>query len=173
MYKKYLIIFVLIFGFIVQASLADSVKFKSTSKGSDGRPLMLTGILTKPEGNGPFPAVVLLHGCGGINKERDNAWSNRIVNWGYATLHIDSFGPRNVSNICADYPTLLAMSFTRARDAFDAKDFLAELPFVDQNRIAFLGWSHGGMTVITALMKQIKSQSSQTPFNAAIAFYPL
>jgi dienelactone hydrolase len=174
MYKKYLIIIMLLFGFIVQISFADSVKFKSNSKGKDEMPLMLTGILTEPEGDGPFPAVALLHGCSGLqgSKSRSELWSNRLVNWGYVTLQIDSFGPRNVSSICADYSQILGMSFARAQDAYDAKDFLSKLPFVDRNRISLLGWSHGGMTVLTALIKKIKPQNRQIPFNSAIAFYP-
>ena len=34
----------------------------------------------------------------------------------------------------------------RAHDAYDAKSFLSKLPYVDRNRIAVLGWSHGGWT---------------------------
>lgn len=44
MYRKYLIVIMLLFRFIVQISFADSVKFKSTSKGKDDKPVMLTGI---------------------------------------------------------------------------------------------------------------------------------
>ena len=174
MYKKYLIITILLFGFIVQISFAESVKFKSTSNGKDGEPVSLTGILTKPKDKGPFPAIVLLHGCSGLqhSKNRSELWSNRLVNWGYVTLQIDSFEPRNMSNICTDIDQMHTMVFTRAQDAYDAKDYLSKLPLVDRNRIALLGWSHGGMTVLTALIKQIKAQNSENPFKAAIAFYP-
>jgi hypothetical protein len=44
MYKKYLILLMIIFGFIAQISSADSVEFKSSSKGKDGGQLILTGI---------------------------------------------------------------------------------------------------------------------------------
>ena len=66
------------------------------------------------------------------------------------------------------------MSFTRARDAYDAKTFLAELPIVDETRIAVLGWSHGGTTVIEAIFGSFIHLLSNevTPFKAAIAFYP-
>ena len=62
MYKKWFILAVLILGFTFQICFAENIKFRSTSKGTDGNPLLLTGVLTKPEGSGPFPAVVLLHG---------------------------------------------------------------------------------------------------------------
>jgi len=67
---------------------------------------------------------------------------------------------------------MFTMGFTRAHDAYDAKDFLSKLPFVNRNRIALLGWSHGGITVLNALIKQIKPQNSENPFKVAIAFYP-
>ncbi len=172
MYKKPILLSMLMLGITVQSGLADAVKFKSSNTDKDGKQLTLTGLLKKPEGDGPFPAVVLLHGCGGINKERDDTWANRLVKWGYVTLQLDSFKTRNLSNICTDYAQLLTMSFTRSQDAYDAKYYLAQLPFVDLNSIALLGWSHGGMTTLTALIKEFNPQDRQTPFNAAITFYP-
>ena len=63
--KKCLILIFIILGLTFQISFAENIKFKSTSKGKDGNPLLLTGVLAKPGGSGPFPAVVFLHGwCG-------------------------------------------------------------------------------------------------------------
>ena len=167
--KKYLILILLILVITGQFSFADNVKIKSSQEGT-----VLPGILTKPQGAGPFPAVVLLHGCGGHKGSwpRTESWSKRLVGWGYVTLAVDSFKPRNMSNICTDMDQLNTMGITRAQDAYDAKDFLSKLPFVNRNRIALLGWSHGGVTVLTALIKQIKPQNNENPFKAAIAFYP-
>ena len=161
-------------GFTFQICFAENIKFKSTSKGKDGNPLLLTGVLTKPEGSGPFPAVVLLHGwcVHEFGKPRSDAWSGRLVDWGYVTLQLDSFGPRNVSNDCSDKTELFSLSLARGQDTYDAKDFLAELPYIDRNRIALLGWSHGGHASLYVLLKQIKPQSKETPFKAGIVFYP-
>jgi poly(3-hydroxybutyrate) depolymerase len=55
----------------------------------------LRGLLFRPKGEGPFPAVVLLHGCRGIQPyQRD--WAGKLAEWGYVALLVDSFGPRNV-----------------------------------------------------------------------------
>jgi len=172
--KKYLILTLLILVITTQFSLADSVTFKSNSKGKDGKPIMLAGILNKPDGNGPFPAVVLLHGCSGLEKGRPRieSWSSRLVDWGYATLQLDSFGPRNVSNSCTDKFEAFTMATIRVQDTYDAKNFLAELSFIDRNQISLLGWSHGGYTALYVLLKQMKYQSKESPFKAAIAFYP-
>jgi dienelactone hydrolase len=147
------------------------VTFKSNSKSEDETPLLLTGILTKPDGDGPFPAVVFLHGCAGleVNNSRDIAWVNQFVKWGYVTLQVASLKPRGLSNICTDRALIIRMLGERAQDANDAKSYLAKLSFVDGNRMAVLGWSHGGTTILdiaTIIKKDI------SPFKAAIALYP-
>jgi dienelactone hydrolase len=141
MFKKCLILILMILGFSFQISLAEIIEFKSTSKNKDGSPLVLKGVLTKPEGDGPFPAIVLLHGwCGHeFGKLRSEAWSNRLVDWSYVTLQLDSIGPRNASNDCSDKTYAFSMALARVRDAYDAKSHLSKLPFVDRNRIALMG----------------------------------
>ena len=76
-----IILGILILGIAFQISFAENVKFKSNIKDKDGNPAMLTGILTKPEGKGPFPAAVLLHGGRGMqfSKTLMEPWSNRLV----------------------------------------------------------------------------------------------
>lgn len=57
----------------------------------------LTGEFYRPAGDGPFPAVVQLHGCGGrVPLEPEEAAGERMVALGYALLIVDSFGPRGV-----------------------------------------------------------------------------
>ena len=52
------------------------------------------GTLFKPDGAGPFPAVVLLHGCGGI-RTHFVQWAGAIRDMGYVALLVDSFRPRD------------------------------------------------------------------------------
>lgn len=170
MFKKCLILILLILGFTFQISFAENIKFKSTGKSEDGTPLMLTGILTKPEGIGPFPAVVMLHGCSGVQrfKTQFESWANRLVGWGYVPLIVDSFVPRGINDVCNN-PLSTIILRTRSHDAYDAKSYLSELPYVDRNRIAVMGWSHGGISVLTIVENLYEYNS---PFKAAIAFYP-
>lgn len=148
----------------------NTVSFQSSAAHATfgGGALNLTGRLTKPDGKGPFPAIVLLHGCGGIQPKRDHRWAERLAGWGYVTLQVDSFRPRGLSNVCT-YSGREATDILQKRvtDGYDAKRYLAGLPFVDRSRIAVMGWSHGGITTL-----QILYQKTDDPFRAAVAFYP-
>jgi dienelactone hydrolase len=146
------------------ASGSDTVTFPSTT--SEG--LLLTAKLRKPAGDGPFPAVVMLHGCGGPSSKLD-PWEERLINMGYVTLRVDSFGPRGESNICGNVKKI--GFFARACDAYDAKSHLAGLPFVDPKRVAVVGWSHGGITVLS-ILNEMSGGKRKEPFRAGIAFSP-
>jgi dienelactone hydrolase len=160
---------------------AEVVSFKGTTKIASGDFVTLTGKLTKPQGDGPFPAVVLMHGCTGIAKNQDE-WVERLASWGYVALQVDSFGPRGESNIC-DNIFRVPVNI-RAQDAYDAKSYLSGRPFVDRNRIGLMGWSHGGITTLASVSKSNYATSAAfittnleppkrwVPFRAAIAFYP-
>jgi dienelactone hydrolase len=52
--------------------------------------LLLPGHLYRPDGPGPFPAVVALHGCGGIGPHL-HRWAQTLQQWGYVALLVDSF----------------------------------------------------------------------------------
>src|ERR1700689_4665123 len=52
----------------------------------------LTAVLSLPDGKGPFPAVIVLHGCDGI-RAQETGWASRLNSWGYAALVVDSFKP--------------------------------------------------------------------------------
>lgn len=147
---------------------SNKVFFQGTATNIFDSAPTLSGRLKKPDGNGPFPAVVLLHGCGGIQPKRDHRWAGRLLKWGYVTLQVDSFRPRGLSNVCTySGNDTLDVIKKRVNDAHDAKRYLASLPFVDPHRIAVMGWSHGGSTTLQACY-----QENVNPFRAAIAFYP-
>lgn len=142
-----------------------------------GETTMLSARLLRPDGDGPFPAVVLLHGCSGMSY--DYPWAEKAhLPWGflrrdYVLLEVDSFGPRGVVSVCEENVGFKAGPILRARDAHAGKDFLSSLPYVDDNRIAVMGWSHGGMTTLAAVSNRARNEPLRpAPFKAAIAFYP-
>ena len=135
-----------------------------------GSTVELAGRLMKPAGAGPFPALVLLHGCDGTDLASDTL-VRAFGGWGYVLLELDSFGPRGVTEACTDY--VRVSPSVRAKDAHAARAYLASLPFVDAGRIGVLGWSHGGITVLEAIANPYLNEPARAePFAAAIAFYP-
>jgi dienelactone hydrolase len=166
--KKAVVFFALLAGFT--AALAERVNFAVTP--SLGATLVVSGELEKPAGEGPFPAIVMLHGCGGPWPLRDDMWSRRMVDWGYVVLRVDSFEPRGFpEGICEHINSVSPLA--RAEDAHAAKAYLKKLHHVDGSNIAVMGWSHGGMSVLWAAQNTyIVDTVRSDPFKAAIAMYP-
>src|SRR6266498_742884 len=116
----------------------------------------------RPDGAGPFPFIVLLHGCGGLHREA--MWSAWVEPWadvfrahGVGTAVVDSFGPRRVDQVCTG--NVAAWAMRRADDAYSVRSWLAEQPYVDATRIAVMGMSNGGRTVLAALRVALKHPS--------------
>ena len=131
----------------------------------------LSGYLKRPEGEEPLPAIVLLHTCAGIS-EHERSWLEILASWGYVVLLVDSLTPRGVGYICDGRAGSIA-PWNRALDAYGGKKFLSNLPYVDADRIAVLGLSHGGMAVMDIVKSDTSSGIDMKPFRAAIALYPL
>ena len=75
----------------VMAGCAGKIAFDNVTPGT---PQRIEGKLYKPDGRGPFPALVLLHGCQGVVRQTQT-WAHWLRERGYVALVMDSFGPRN------------------------------------------------------------------------------
>jgi len=131
----------------------------------------LSGELYRPTGDGPFRAVVALHGCGGPgSREGENSLGVRFTSLGYALLIVDSFSPRGITNGCShDYWVKPA---DRVADAYGALAHLARLPFVDADRIAVVGYSQGADVALSAVTPGGDESLFDRHFRTAIAYYP-
>jgi dienelactone hydrolase len=125
--------------------------------------------LSLPAAGAPRSAVVVLHGCGGI-VPHDRWWAAQLASWGYAALLIDSFRPRGFSEVCNQ--GYLMPPEAQARDAFDGAAYLRSRSGLSGAPIGVIGFSHGGWAVLKAVLAGIVRQPSETPFAAAVAFYP-
>jgi dienelactone hydrolase len=130
-------------------------------------PLPLQGYLRQPRDAGTSPAVILLHGCNGGWRQLDDRWGKRIASWGYITLAVDRFGPRGLTNTC----TTGAPAAT-VHDAYRALEFLVQLPSVDPDRVAVIGFSQGGWLALNSVERGAIERTAKDKFRAAIAFYP-
>jgi dienelactone hydrolase len=124
------------------AASKTDVTFQSAGLGLSGAPAELRGQLAKPDGAGPFPAVVLLHTCGGVREHVSDLWPDFLTGQGYVTLTVDSFGSRNL-DVCPVEMKVIEM----ARDAYGALKYLSGLSYVDRNGIAAMGFSLGAMAI--------------------------
>ena len=134
---------------------------------------MIAGDNYKPDGNGPFPAIVVMHGCEGWLKTADarRQSSEKYTSQGYVFLEVDSFGPRGIRQACV--PTAGNPPADRPGDALGALDWLNTQPFVDGSRVALMGASQGGGVVLFVLSKDGAAQTSTHHFAAGVAYYPV
>jgi dienelactone hydrolase len=123
-------------------------------------------IRTTPTGAAPYPAVVALHGCGGISSH-SAAIADRLGAWGYVALSIDTLGPRGMEGGCRS-GTFLDQAF----DAYAALRYLSSLEVVDARRVALFGQSMGGSATLYAVDGDLAAQYFDQRFRAAIAYYP-
>lgn len=109
------------------------------------------GYLAKPEGKGPFPAIVALHGCSGLRETMKQRVADEFVTWGYVTLLVDSFTTRGIDHACTFEKSVAANVGNRMFDAFSALFFLAQQSFVDARRVGLVGFSQGGWVTLSAV----------------------
>ena len=130
-----------------------------------GQQIELTGRFDKPTGAGPFPAVILLHGCAGYTAHlpHSSAWSAVLLGEGSATLILDSFTPRGGSTCNG------VAASTRALDVVAAALFLASRPDIRREKIAVIGFSHDGGTALDAavMIGQWRNGTPQGPLVSA------
>jgi dienelactone hydrolase len=139
----------------------------------EGKPVTIAGELRLPRsGTDRLPAVVLLHGSGGVRGFVLD-WEQDLNAMGVATFVLDSFTPRGIVNTNYDQTQLgrSAMIF----DAYRALEVLAKHPRVDPARIALMGFSRGGQAALYASLKRFQRQHGPVgqEFAAYIAFYPV
>jgi dienelactone hydrolase len=131
----------------------------------------------------PRPVVIALHGCGGIYatvgsrkgqlSARHQGMTDLLLAQGYSVVWPDSLTPRQETSLCEQ-----SMASRQVRQSHRRSDvhatlaWLAQQAWTDRQRVALLGWSHGGSTVLASSDSQHKlPQPSVTP-DVALAFYP-
>lgn len=176
---------------------AERVRFESLDR-VDGRPVTIEAQLFRPAGSpaaGGAPAVIALHGCGGLYRaarardaqvtdqqltERHAAHAAAMLDAGYIVLFPDSLTSRGVREICTMRAGERPVNQQQRRlDTLGALQWLAGQHGVARDRIALLGWSHGGSTTLATInvanrdVASFRARSDAPPFfRGAVAFYP-
>ncbi|NEW95010.1 dienelactone hydrolase [Rhodopseudomonas sp. BR0M22] len=140
----------------------------------------LTAYLARPAGDQRRPAVVMLHGCSGLINPRGRffqlypAWLSTLVQQGYVVLVVDSASSRGFGQTCSAGEKRRTMLRDRPKDAYAALAYLQAQPFVRADRVALIGWSQGGGTVLLSINDRSIGRPAdlKTDFAAAVAFYP-
>lgn len=127
--------------------------------------------ISLPEQPGPHPAVLLLHGCSGIERNVP-MWQDFLRTKGYASAAVESFQRRGFSEICTDF-SRVPMSM-RLHDVYQGLAELAARPDIDPQRIAVMGFSNGAVAVLSALTTTVAAQLplAHARFRAGLALYP-
>jgi dienelactone hydrolase len=133
--------------------------------------------LYKPDGDGPFPVVIALHGCGGLGghsepvQPRYREWAEQLLKAGNAVLLPDSYGSREVGPQCRVKENRVLARRERVVDIMAARQWLVEQPWAERNRISLLGWANGASALLWAVRPQ-SSHKVEPDFRSAVAFYP-
>ena len=139
--------------------------------------------VTKPDGPGPFPAVVIAHDCSGLNPGSSGApdrWARELVRRGYVVLMPDSFTTRGFPGGVCTNPSPNRNNVSpahRVRDAYATLAHARTLPYVDGRRVGLMGGSHGGSTTLASMLAPEDdaaplANEKRAGFTAGVALYP-
>jgi dienelactone hydrolase len=157
---------------------AQATAVQVPTAGISSSPAPLRAFVFRPDGNAKHPAVVMVHGCGGVYGKdgqlnaRHQMWGEYLAAQGYVALMLDSFSTRGYQQICTTKFSERTLKETdRVGDVYAALAYLRQLSGVDPSHIALLGWSHGAGVTLEAITHRPASAIG-SGFNAAVAFYP-
>ena len=134
--------------------------------------------LFKPNGDGPFPTVIGLHGCGGLSGHsepvlpRYRDWAEQLVKDGKAVLLPDSFGSRGLGPQCRVPERYVRARRERVADITAARQWLMQQTWSAHDRISLMGWGGGASALLWAVRPQLLARGTEPDFRSAIAFYP-
>ncbi|MBC9881549.1 dienelactone hydrolase family protein [Bradyrhizobium sp. INPA01-394B] len=139
---------------------------------------VLRAQLFKPEGAGPFPTVIALHGCGGLGSHADSVlpryrdWAERLLKSGNAVLLPDSYGSRELGPQCRVKEMPVKARRERVTDIAASRAWLMKQNWVARDRVSLIGWANGASALLWAVRPQAVARDAGPDFRAAVAFYP-
>jgi dienelactone hydrolase len=138
----------------------------------EGAEVVIAGELRIPKpGSERLPAVVLIHGSGGIGRNSAD-WVGVLNGIGISTFLVDSFTARGLVSVTTNQAVLGRL--VQTYDAYRALELLAKHSRVDPAKIGAMGFSRGGQAILYASMKRLQKihGPADASFAAYIPFYP-
>lgn len=138
----------------------------------------LHALLYRPAGPGPFPGVVALHDCSGLDQgtaagtELDGEWGKLLSGKGFVVVFPDSFGSRGLGPQCRVRESKVRASRERVADANAARHWLQAQKFVRPEHISLLGWSNGAVAALWTVRPNSAPRDGSADFRSAVALYP-
>ena len=113
--------------------------------------------VSMPDGDGPFPCVVMFHGTGSSRDEAGDGYkmlAPKLAEAGIASIRFDFVGNGDSTSDYRNYTLTSGM-----KDGLLAMQYMIDTGKVDADRIGALGWSQGGtVAILTAARNpEIKS----------------
>lgn len=136
----------------------------------NGKAVTIAGELRLPRGvTGKMPAVVLLHGSGGVGPGAE-LWAKHFNEMGLASFVLDSFSARGLTSTSANQALLGRLNMIL--DAYRSFELLADHPRIDAARIAVMGFSRGGQSALYSSMRRFQEMwSPRAAFALHIPLY--
>jgi len=114
--------------------------------------LKIYGFIFRPEGDGPFPGVLIIHGGRhgralvplGIDRAEEMAAA------GYVVMHVDY---RSSAGHGKAFREAASRGGEATRDCLEAAKFLAALDYVDADRLGVRGFSRGAHLTATVIQR--------------------
>ena len=169
---------------LVIAGCASAAPGPSITTLSSGVSEQIPVTVSKPDGPGPFPAVVVMHDCSGLGPRSSGAprrWAKELVTRGYVVVVPDSFTTRGLAGGVCTIPLAERRANVsperRAGDAYAALAYTRSLSYVHGRRVGIMGGSHGGSTTLATMMvsasdSETVAREKRAGFAAAVALYP-
>jgi dienelactone hydrolase len=138
----------------------------------------LKGTLMRPDGAGPFPAVVAMHGCAGLRNSsgavasRYRDWAQHLVKAGFVVLFPDSYASRGLGSQCTIRNGSVRTDRERVADANAARHWLQHQSYIQPDKVSLLGWSNGAISVLWTVRPRASAKDDTPDFRSAVALYP-
>ena len=160
---------------IIYFTSANLESFRKILAGEgQSKPVTISGTLKMPkEVDGKVPAVIILHGAGGVNDYYFKV-ADMLNEMSIAAFVVDSYEQRGIQSGEETLKKLFHSYSTRISDAYAALELLSTHPKIDKRKIAVMGYSHGAKVALFVASEKIRWSfiADDLRFAASIAYYP-